>query len=883
MDWIRIFLSRCRAMGHARRLDAELEEELHAHIDLAMEENLRRGLTGKEARSAALRAFGGFTQTRETYRTQRGFPLLQLFAQDARYALRQWRRAPGFALFTFLVLAMGIGTVTAMFTITYAVLLKPLPFPEDRQLFVPLEKSAKGSETMGAPYSEIKGWQRATQDTADIAFASRALGIVDAPAGAALVTEVEASPNLLSVLRVEPLMGRSFMHEEQEAENPHVALLSYALWRQSFSGDRSVLGKTVHIGAVAYNVIGVMPPEFVYPIDDNRPEVWVPPDRSKLTSSGNDPYATYEPIMRVHAGSSVKAAEAQLEIVHRQLTKQREPVEIQFAGLHDVLVSGVRPALTALEIAVALVWLIACSNVAGLLLARLAVRRTEIAVRSALGAGRRRIFSQLLTESLLLSSAGATGGLALAILMLQFFRRMLQRILPLSQNVHLNWAVWTGLIAVTLLTALAFGTFPAIVAARTGADAALKTAGRRHVGDHGQSRLRSVLLVGQVALSIALLIGAGLMMRTMYALRHAPLGFRTDHVVLTSLTIPSEMYEGRNVASAAWQPLLDAVRQAPGVQSAALTTVMPIGHPVELLTRVYATQGTEGNVGAAVRATTPELMHVLGITMRSGRFFTDVDTAASLPVAVVNQAFVNRYLGGGDAIGKPISFGRIPRTATIVGIMEDIHQDAVAEPSRPELYVPISQLQADDPSYRALLGSLMELAVRTEIPPAVVIPELRREIQQENPHLAIGEFTTMAEAVEDSIGGQRLAAGVIGVFGGLALLITIFGLYGLLSYLVAQRTQEIGIRMALGADRSRVVGMFMRQTLVLTGAGTIFGVGLAFWSARLLRGFLFGVSSSDPWTMVLVPLALVVCGLLATIFPARRAATINPVQALRTE
>jgi predicted permease len=652
MDWIRVFLNRCNAMVHARKLDAELEEELRAHINLAVEENLRRGLTGKEARSAALRSFGRFTQTQETYRTQRGFPLLKLFAQDARYALRQWRRAPGFALFTFLILAMGIGTVTAMFTITYAVLLRPLPFPQDRQLFVPLEKSTKRSEAIGAPYSEITEWQQATRDTADIAFASRNLGIIDAPAGAALITEVEASSNLFSLLRVEPMMGRGFLSDQLKMENPHVALLSYALWRQSFSSDKNVLGKTVRIGAVAYTVIGVMPPQFVYPIDDNRPEVWVPPDRGKIRSSLNDPYATYGPIVRVHAGSSVKAVEGQLESVRRRITRLGEPGEIQFAGLHDVLVADVRPALTALEIAVVLVWLIACSNVAGLLLARLAARRTEIAVRSTLGASRRRIFSQLLTESLLLSSAGAMGGLALAILMLQLFRRMLQRMLPLSQNVHLNWALWTGLIAVTILTAIAFGTFPALVAARTGADAALKSAGRGHVGGHGQSHLRSVLLVGQVALSIALLTGAGLMMRTIYALRHAPLGFRTDHVVLTNLTIPSEMYEGRNVASAVWQPLLDAVRRAPGVQSAALSTVMPIGHPVELLTRVYATQEREGNVGTAIRATTPELMHVLGITMRSGRFFTDVDSVASLPATVVNQAFVNRYLGAGGAIGK---------------------------------------------------------------------------------------------------------------------------------------------------------------------------------------------------------------------------------------
>jgi predicted permease len=824
-----------------------------------------------------------WTSLREAYRMQRGFLLMQLFGQDVRYALRQWRRAPGFALSTFLVLAMGIGTVTAMFTISYAVLLKPLPFPDDRQLFEPLEKSPKGSVTFTTSYTEIKEWQQATRDTAEIGFARAGLSIVDAPAGAALVSEVEASPNLLSMLGVEPMIGRGFLSVEQETENPHVVLLSYALWRQNFLGDRSILGKTVHIGGLLYSVVGVMPPQFKYPMWDNRPEVWVPLEHGPPTMFGYNPDSAYDPIVRVHPGSFVKAVETQLESVHKQITKQREPTEIQLASLHGVLVSGVRPVLTAMEIAVALVWLIACSNVAGLLLARVAARRTELAVRSALGASSRRIFSQLLTESFLLSCAGAAGGLGLAVMVLLLFRRILEKFLPLSQAIHLSWQAWTGLVAVTLLTALAFGIFPAFIAVRTGTDTTLKSAGDSHTGSRGHSRMRSILLVSELALSIALLIGAGLMMRTMYALRHVDLGFRTDHVVLTSLTIPSQMYRGRNVASAAWPAVLQAVRQAPGVESAALSTVMPIGHSVELQTLVYATPWTKGNVGAVVRAATPELLHVLDVRMRSGRFFSDADTASSLPVIVVNHTFVNRYLGGGDGIGKQIRFGRIPRTATIVGVMADIHQDTIAEPSRPEFYVCMAQLQPDNPLYRPLIGSLMELAVRTEMPPAVVIPELRRKIQQANPHLATGEFTTMAEAVEDSIGGQRVAAEVIGVFGGLALLITIFGLYGLLSYLVTQRTQEIGIRMALGADRGRLVGMFMWQTLVLTGTGTIFGLGLAFWSSRLLHNFLYGVSPFDPWTMVLVPLGLIACSLLATIFPARRAATVSPVQALRTE
>ncbi len=544
------------------------------------------------------------------------------------------------------------------------------------------------------------------------------------------------------------------------------------------------------------------------------------------------------------------------------------------------MVHDVQPALFALEIAVGVVWLIACCNVAGLLLARVAARRTEIAVRSALGAGRRRIVAQFLTESLLLSAAGAMGGLALSAAMLQMFRHMLGKTLPLAQNIHLNWVVFLSLLVLTLLTALAFGMFPALLAARAGTRAGFA---RKQAGDRGQSRARAVLLVGEVALSIALLSGAGLMMRTMYALRHVPLGFRTDHLVLTSLTASSSEYAGRNIGALAWQPVLDAVRQMPGVESAAMSTVMPLEHPVELLTIVYKTDWMQADGSSVVRAASPELMDVLGIRMRSGRFFDEKDTASSLPVVVVNRTFVNRYLGGGDALGKQIRVGRVPWAATIVGVIDDVHQDDVAVPSQPEFYICMTQVTPDNSLYRALLGRYMQLAVRTEIAPGALIPEVRRKIAEMNARLAIGDFTTMEAALEDSLGAQRLAAKVVGTFGGLALLITVVGLYGLLSFLVEQRTQEIGIRMALGADRSAVVSMVMQQTLMLMGAGVVMGLGLALWSNRLLHGFLYGVSATDPWTMGLAPLGLVICGLLAAVVPARRAAGVNPVAALRAE
>jgi predicted permease len=807
---------------------------------------------------------------------------MRSFGEDVRYGARQFRRAPAYAVFTVLVLALGIGTVTAMFTISYGVLLKPLPFRADRQLFEPVEQNAKGDEDLTVSYPEVAQWQQATKGTADVAFAWGGLNTVDTPAGAVLVSEVTTSPNLLSMLGVEPMMGRGFLASEQEADHPDVVVLSYAMWHRSFAGDRDVIGKTVHIGGVMYRVIGVMPQLFEFPVYEDRPEVWVPLERSAMTPAYNDPYAAFAPIVRVHGGVPVNGIEAEITNVHAQFAARGEQRRIRLVRLHDLLVREVQPALFALEIAVGVVWLIACSNVAGLLLARVAARRTEIAVRSALGAGRQRIVAQFLTESLLLSAAGAAGGLGLAALMLSEFRHMLGNMLPLAQNIHLNWAAFASLLVLTLLTALAFGTFPALLAAWSGTQAGLRSGGRKQTGDRGQNRARAVLLVSEVALSIALLIGAGLMMRTMYALRHVPLGFRTDHLVLTSLSPSSDQFHDRNVGAAAWQPLLESVRRMPGVREAALSTVLPLKHPVELQTIVYATQWTHGDVDAVVRAASPGLMDALGVRMRSGRFFNNQDTASSLPVAVVNRTFVNRYLGG-EALGKQIRFGHIPRSATIVGVIDDVHQDAVTEPSAPEFYLCMAQLTPDHPIYRALLGRFMELAVRTDAPPDAMIAELRHGIAEANPHLAVGEFTTMADAVEDSIGAQKLAAGVVEVFGGLALLITVVGLYGLLSYLVEQRTQEIGIRMALGADRTAVVGMVMRQTLMLMGTGVVMGVGLALESNRLLHGFLYGVTTSDPWTMGLAPLGLVLCGLLAAAVPAWRAAGVNPIEALRAE
>jgi predicted permease len=817
------------------------------------------------------------------------YRLFEETLSDACFALRQLRKAPGFTITAVLTLALGIGAATTMYVVVYSVLLKSLPFPDAQRLYQPMAVDARGMENGSAPYSAIERWRDATKGSAEIALTTSPVSVLDTPSGAQLINNVLSSVNLLSTLGVQPILGRGFSLEEAEAGKSHVVLLSYSIWQEGFSADRDILGRRVFIDGVPFVVIGVMPPRFQFPIYKDRAAVWTPLENARLlAASASNFYDRFSPVLRLRDGVDPVTVQATLSSVQSQVARDAGPGEqpethIRLAPLRDSLVSDIRPALTALEIAVALVWFIVCSNVAGLLLARIAARRTEIAIRGALGAGWPRILRQFLTESLVLSLGGALVGLALAGLVLRAAQHIIQRSLPLSVSFSLSWPILAALLGFSLLTALAFGVFPAVLATHFGFAEGLKYGRHSGASSRTQSRLRNLLLVSEVAVSLALLIAAGLMLRTLRSLEHVPLGFRTDHIVLTDLTIPGYMYKDSNVATTAWQPILERVQHLPGVRAAALSTVLPIGHSMEWLTLVYATGWTKGNVGAEVRAASPDLLQVLGVRLVQGRFVTAQDVEGSLPVAVVNQTFVKQYLGGRDAVGKRIRFGRIPSEATIAGVLEDIRQDAVNKPSKAELYLSMAQLKPGDALYLPLTGHSMQLAVRTETSPGAIIPALSQAIREENPHLVLGNLTTMDQSVEDSMGTQRLAAGLIGTFGALALVITVVGLYGLLSYSVTQRTREIGVRMALGADRGQVVGMVLWQAVVLMFGGIAIGLALTLWTNRLLQSFLYGVSRHDPWILALGPVVLLFSGTIAALLPARRAATVDPIQALRME
>ena len=808
---------------------------------------------------------------------------------DARFALRQLRKTPGFTITAILTLALGIGAATGMFVVVYGVLLQPLPFPDSQRLYRPVGIDALGNENRSAPYSAIERWRDVTGKSAEIALTANPQRVLDTPSGAQRIDDVSSSINLLSTLGVQPILGRGFVAEEAEAGKSHVVLLSYSIWREAFSADPNILGRSVYIDGEPFVVIGVMPAGFLFPVYKNQTQVWTPFENSRLlAATASNPYDRFDPVLRVRDGIDPLTVQAEVSSVQSQIAKAAGPGEepathIRLVPLRDTVVNDVRPAMKALEIAVALVWIIACSNVAGLLLARIAARHTEIAVRGALGANRMRIVRQFLTESLLLSLASALVGVTLALLTLRSARHIIERSLPLQLNFSPDWPLLAALLGFSLLTGLAFGVFPATLATRLSFAEGLKSRSQVAGSNRGHSRASSLLVICEVALSLTLLTAAELMLRTLHSLEHVPLGFRTDHIVLTGLTVPGYLYKDSNVATAVWQPLLERIQHLPGVRAAALSTVLPIGHSIEWQTLIYKTSWTRGNDAAVVRAASPDLMRVLGIRLLQGRFITEQDVSGSMPVAVVNQTFVNQFLGGRDAVGKQIRFGRIPSTATIVGVLQDVRQEAVSVPSKAELYISMTQLKPGDALYLPMTGQSMQLAVRTQDSPDGMVSEVSRAIREDNPHLIVGHTSTMDQSVEDSIGTQRLIGGLVGIFGGLALLITVVGLYGLLAYTVTQRTREIGIRMALGADRSQVTGMILKQSFLLTIAGITIGVTMSLWADRFLKSFLYGVSSHDPWMLALGPVILLSFGTIAAVLPARRAASVDPMQALRSD
>ena len=828
--------------------------------------------------------------------------------QDLRFALRQLRRAPGFALGVTLILALGIGANAAMFTVLEATLLRPLPYQHPSDL-VTLSVTDTTGKPSFAYLADILAWRDRSHTLADLAYFDPSPAYLTSGAQqdtSQQVMAISASPNLFATLGVAPALGRNFTAQEQQPGRTAVAVLSDAVWRAQFHADPAILGRIVRLNDVPTTVIGIMLPNFVFPADQPRAQLWQPATLdSKALARKIFESPSFSTIARRKPASTLADIAAELSGIQQSLSPlytdpnyaKLTPAHVAAAAYRQSISSAdQRSALLALLAAVAVLWLIACANVAGLTLARSAARRRELAVRTALGATRWRLLRQTLVEALLLSFAGAAFGLILAEATLHVFQHRLTAQLgtkfiggigtelPLFPDTR----VLLALLALSLLSAVFFGLVPGLLASRIPVEQALRQDGAQSGTGKSQQRLQRTLIVGELALTLALLVSCGLLLRTVLALKHVPLGFRTDHVYVISPNLPGYKYAELDPNSTVYKPLLNRLRALPGVQSSAITTVAPLDKSFRVTFSLNKqTSGEKGvtashTINAQLRAAGPELQQVLGFRMRRGRYFNAGDTPDSQPVAVVNQAFANLYAEGGDDIGK-FSLGSNGRAFKIVGILDDFRQKTVADPAEPELDLNAAQLRPTDDFYQPTLTAHAEIALRSNRPPASLLPELRHTLIATDPDLAAAEIQTMDQIVEDSMGSQLLAAHLLETLGGLALLIALAGLYSLLTYLVTLRTRELGLRLALGAQRSDILNLVLRNAATLLLTGIAAGLALSLAAARLLRTFLFGVHPHDALTLIAAPTLLLAVGLLAAYLPARRAAHLEPTVALRAE
>jgi len=888
MTLLRVFFSRVRSYFRNEREESRLEEELRSHLEMLAEEHVARGMPAEEARMAARRDMGGLEQAKEAHRDERRFAAASAMWQDLRYAARQLRKTPGFSALTITTLAVGIGVNAAMFTVIDQTLLRHLPYPDAPSL---VAVDAVRQLTSSVSYADVEAWRKRDRDFSQIAYYYGSAVSVDENATSDLIYKVNVSPNLFSTLGVKPILGRTFTKEEQTPGRNNELLISEGFWRSKLHASRPILGKPLRVGGQMYTVVGVMPHGFVFPANTlEANEIWTPLALDKIVLQENSWFLAA--IGRLKPGINVQQAAQNLNSIQHQLNKEdrnhHDAAKLRLTLYRDTFTNRIRPALNALWAAVAMIWLIACANVAGLMLTRIQGRRRELSIRAALGAGKLRLVSQLLTESLCLSVLAGLLGFGLSQAVNAILGKVVRQYLPFPVQLHVSWQLFAMLLGGVLVSALAVGVVPALHAASASAQEGLRDSSARSGISRHQGRIRDSFVVAQVALSFVLLVSAGLMLHTLYSLRHVPLGFATEHIIATSLFIPPHQYEKKNIITTLYQPLLDALRHAPGIDDATLTSVLPVQTSFSSNTTFTFVGRPKPEPGhkpqADLRIVSSNIFSLLRIPLLRGRLFTQFDSPETQAVAVVNQSFAHTWFGQENPLGKQVQLddkGHFSKV-TIVGVVGNVHQKTLNVASAPELDIALTQIRPNDNLY-FLPTMFMQIAVRTHGDPPAMVPTIRNVLHRINPDLALNNFTTLRQSVDNSFGSQVLAGRLLTLFGCIALLIAAAGLYALLAYSVSQRTHEIGVRVALGAQRNQVFGIVLRHAALLAAIGLIAGAAGARLTAGVLQRFLYGVGGHDWPTMFSVAAVLLGVCLLASFVPARRAASVDPMIALRHE
>jgi predicted permease len=875
MSWFKRLFSR-------RRLYGELSEEIREHLEEKIEELVAGGMSGKEATYAAHREFGNLRLTEEDSRGVWRWPKMENMIEDVRYGLRVLRKSPGFTAVAVLTLALGIGANTAIFSVINAVLFRPLPFRDPGRLMVvwhtPPQKSFPGVTKFvvsPANYLDWRDQNHVFEQMSAVGFGKFNLTGMGQPES---VEGRAVSADFFSVLGVQPVLGRGFLEEEDQPGHGNVVVISHEFWQTHFAGSRDVLGRQIKLDDKSYEVLGVAPAKFDFPY---QAKLWVPLawTEKKKAVRGNHGYIV---IARLKPEIDMKKAQSELDTISARLAQQYPADDAGWGAvvlrLNQQMFQQVGPALLVLFGAVGFVLLIACTNVANLTLAKALGRRKEIAVRTALGASRGRIISLVLTETVLISVVGGALALLLAHFVIEAIADSIGPQLPLAVQIGLDGWVLGFTLAISILTGFIAGLAPSWHLTKANVNESLKQGLGKTDADSSGGRARSVFVAAEVALSLVLLIGAGLMIRTLYLLRNANSGMDARNVLTVTLGISSEKYPTVTQQNGFFNHVLEQVRALPGVEFASAVDSLPLQggsiQPVAVEGQPVVPMADQPEV--AVRLIAPGYLRVMRIPLKQGRDITEADNANARPVILVSESFARRFWPNENPIGKQVKLTFLPGEASeVVGVVGDVRLNglSVTEPVQSVYHV-----MAQNPQ-----TTFMRLAVRTGLPPANLISAVTEAIHRVDADEPVVDVQTMEAVVEQSIAQNRLNMILLSAFAGLALLLASIGIYGVQAYAVRQRTREVGIRVAMGAQPADVLRLIIAQGLRLTTTGIVIGLAASFGLTRLMASQLYGLSATDPWTFVGVSIVLLAVALAACFIPARRATRIDPLVALRYE
>jgi putative ABC transport system permease protein len=900
----RIFLKFCLLFGNSKA-ETELAKEIGTHLALLEDEYLRQGMTPEDARRAARLACGGVEQAKQLHRDERGFQSLSRILHDIRYTFRQLRKSPGFTVTTILMLALGIGATTAIFSIVEGVLLRPLSFPNPDRLVI-LGDNLEGSLCASCAQSsvtppDIRNYMRDTRSFSDLGGYRQRLFELSGTGEPAAVNATRMNGAVFAALGVAPLLGRTFTQQEDE-EQQQVAVLSYGTWWRRFHGDANVLGSKIFLYRKPYTVIGVMPRDFEFPLNPghvNQSELWIPLSlQPEEFTAGRAASWNSRMVGRLRPGITAEQAQSDAEHVARE-TMRDYPAYMRSLRIHAVVtplqedtVAQARPLVRTLFFAVNVVFLIVCANLAGLLLVRAIRKRREFAVRLALGARAATFLRQAIVESVVLSAGGGAIGLALAAVALRAGVSRLPQTLPRINEIGLDWPVILFALGLALLTGLLCGLAPASAAIRTSVNETLKEGGRTGASSNGHARLRSALVAAEIAVTLTLLTASGLLVRSFEKMRSVKLGFSPDHTLAALYVLPQQKYRTQSVIDEFTRTLLTELGQLPGVDAVGITSFLPAEG--NNWGSAFTIEGYVPAKGAGLNMASMSLVEsdpfeALGIRVLRGRVFTESDKAGTQLVAIVNRKMAERYWPGKDPIGKRLRRG-MPETSTpwltVVGEVDDVTLGSRDAETIPQIYQPVAQMVASLGVF-ASPGELSAtdgwIVLRSRMVPEQMENTLRATVRKIDPQLPLYQMQTMEHAISKSEAPRRFNTVLISSFAIAAVLLSVLGIYGVIAFSVALREQEIAVRMALGCRRSGVILLILSSGIRLAVVGCGLGLLGSVAASRLLRSFLFEVSPFDPYVLALSGLAMLLVALIASALPARRASSTDPMLALRGE